>query len=71
MKVTHTIRGRADKLKHAFQPFYRLQSNNPEAEEAGIGLTITKRLFELMDGRIFLQSVIAQGTCFSVELPFA
>ena len=58
-----------DKMETVFQPFYRLESNNPEAEGVGIGLTITKRLVELMEGRIFMQSVIGQGTCFTVELP--
>jgi CheY-like chemotaxis protein len=57
-----------EKLETIFAPFYRLESNHPEVEGVGIGLTITKRLVELMEGRIFVESVLNEGTCFSFEL---
>ncbi len=57
-----------EKLETIFAPFYRLESNHPGVEGVGIGLTITKRLVELMGGRIFVESVLDEGTCFAFEL---
>jgi CheY-like chemotaxis protein/anti-sigma regulatory factor (Ser/Thr protein kinase) len=57
-----------EKQETIFAPFYRLEKHRAEVEGAGIGLTITKRLVELMDGKIHLDSVPGVGTCFSFEL---
>jgi CheY-like chemotaxis protein len=57
-----------EKQETIFAPFYRLETNRSDVEGVGIGLTITKRLIELMKGKIFLESVPEEGTCFSVEL---
>ena len=35
----------------------------------GLGLTITKKLVELMDGQIQMESVLGEGTVFSIVLP--
>jgi PAS domain S-box-containing protein len=37
----------------------------------GLGLTITKSMVELMGGQIAITSIVGQGSCFSVTLPFA
>ncbi|UUZ49339.1 hypothetical protein LP420_02825 [Massilia sp. B-10] len=37
----------------------------------GLGLTITKSMVELMGGQIAIASIVGQGSCFSVTLPFA
>jgi signal transduction histidine kinase len=55
-------------METIFVPFYRSESNHPEVEGVGIGLTITKLLVELMGGCIFVESVLDGGTCFSIEL---
>jgi CheY-like chemotaxis protein/nitrogen-specific signal transduction histidine kinase len=60
-----------EKLNTIFAPFYRLDTNNPEVEGAGIGLTITKRLTELMGGQVFVESVPGEGSCFSIEMAHA
>lgn len=49
-----------------FQPFDRLGASNVEG--TGIGLSITKRLVELMGGHIGFDSVVDVGTTFWVEL---
>ena len=52
-----------------FQPFNRLGAESSEVEGTGIGLTITRRLVEMMGGRIDLESRPGQGSRFWVELP--
>lgn len=59
-----------DKLKTIFEPFYRLESNNPTTEGLGIGLTITKRFVEKMGAILLVESVLGEGTTFSIEFPF-
>jgi two-component system, sensor histidine kinase and response regulator len=67
--VTDTGQGiPKEKLESIFAPFYRLKTNDPEVEGMGIGLTITKRLIELMGGKIIVDSVPEQGSCFTIEL---
>jgi CheY-like chemotaxis protein len=59
-----------DKLEIIFHPFYRLDSNNPDTEGVGVGLSITKRLIELMGGNIFVTSKLGEGSCFTIELKY-
>ncbi len=35
----------------------------------GLGLAITKKMVELLEGKIWLESQIARGSCFYVQLP--
>ncbi len=51
-----------------FDPFTRLSGLNL-IEGTGIGLTITKRLLDIMDGRIGVESEINEGSTFWIELP--
>lgn len=72
ISVTDTGQGiPKEYLETIFTPFYRLDKNDPKVEGVGIGLTITKRLVELMGGKIFVDSVPDQGTCFAIELACA
>ncbi len=51
-----------------FEPFTRLSGLNL-VEGTGIGLTITKRLLEMMDAHIDVESTLGQGSRFWIELP--
>jgi PAS domain S-box-containing protein len=52
-----------------FQPFQRAGQEAGAIEGTGIGLVITKRLAELMKGRVGFESVEGHGSRFWVELP--
>ena len=57
-----------EQMAHLFQPFNRLGKETGVEEGTGIGLVVTKRLVELMGGRIGVESVIDVGSLFWVEL---
>jgi PAS domain S-box-containing protein len=58
-----------EKLAQLFQPFNRLGQEVNGEEGTGIGLVVSKRLVELMDGVIGVESRIGTGSIFWVELP--
>ncbi len=55
--------------KSIFEPFNRLDRDQTEIEGTGIGLTITQRLIEKMNGSIEVESVIGKGSTFTLRLP--
>jgi PAS domain S-box-containing protein len=57
-----------ERLFHAFE---RLGADKAAIEGAGIGLALSKRLVELMRGRIGLDSQVGVGSHFWVRLPLA
>jgi len=59
----------ADKHDLVFQPFQRAGQEAGSIEGTGIGLAITKRLAELMGGRVGFDSEAGRGSSFWVELP--
>lgn len=59
----------AEKQAAIFEPFNRLGAEATEIEGTGVGLTITKRLIEAMDGRIGFETEPGSGTTFWVEVP--
>lgn len=54
-----------------FKPFSRLGRESGPIEGAGIGLLISQRLIEAMNGRIGFESVAGQGSTFWVDVPAA
>ena len=58
----------ADKLAQLFQPFNRLGQETGSQEGTGIGLVVCKRLMDLMDGAIGVDSTVGVGSTFWIEL---
>ncbi len=58
-----------EQLAQLFQAFNRLGKEASPEEGTGIGLVVTKRLVELMGGRIGAESTSGVGSVFWVDLP--
>ncbi|MCB9077230.1 MAG: PAS domain-containing protein [Anaerolineaceae bacterium] len=59
-------------LKRIFEPFYRLENQNPTAEQGmGMGLAVVKELVEAHNGRVWVESTIGEGSVFFVALPLS
>jgi signal transduction histidine kinase/CheY-like chemotaxis protein len=70
--VTDTGKGISEEaMKDIFSPFDRVGQENSNIEGTGIGLTITKRLVEMMQGELEVESSEGVGTVFTVRLPIA
>ena len=71
MKIEDTGRG-MDEAEYT--QMFRELSNNQSGDifegYAGLGLTITKRLVDLQNGKIEVDSEIGKGTRFTIYLPF-
>jgi len=68
--VSDTGRGISrEHLDDLFQPFNRLGYENSAIEGTGVGLAITAKLVEAMNGSIEVDSEVDQGSCFRVHLP--
>ena len=67
--VADTGMGMSDaQQQQLFQEFNRVGAEKSNIEGTGIGLVITKRLVELMDGDIGVESQPGKGTSFWIEL---
>ena len=61
---------KAEKIDHLFTKFDRLDvERNTTVEGTGLGLAITKKLVEMMGGKINVQSTYGKGSMFMVTLP--
>ena len=70
ISVEDTGRGiKPDKIETLFTKFNRLdEDKNTTVEGTGLGLAITKRLVEMMGGKIVVQSKYGEGSKFTVYL---
>ena len=60
-----------EQMARLFVPFERLQADQRRIEGTGIGLALSKRLVEAMDGEIGVVSAPGSGSTFWVRLPLA
>lgn len=60
-----------DKIETIFEPFTQVNEKVKFIEGTGLGLTITKRLIELMGGKLSVQSTEGSGSTFTatIKLP--
>lgn len=62
----------AEDIPHLFQKFYRVDSEEVRANQiggTGLGLYLSRRLVEMMGGRMWVESEYKTGSTFFVELP--
>ena len=60
----------AEDVPHLFQKFYRVDNmDRQQIGGTGLGLYLSRRLAEAMQGRLYLESVHGQGSTFFLELP--
>lgn len=57
-----------EKMDQLFEPYNRLGQEDGPEEGMGIGLTVTKKLVEMMGGTIGVASTEGAGSTFWVEL---
>jgi len=58
-----------DKQANIFTPFFRVDANNSSVEGTGIGLTLSRKLIEIMNGSINFVSELGKGSTFWIEIP--
>ncbi|MEM8829122.1 MAG: PAS domain S-box protein [Cyanobacteria bacterium P01_G01_bin.19] len=70
--VKDTGIGIAEKdLPKLFQPFVQIDSSlNRQYEGTGLGLFLVKRIIELHQGKVKVDSEVGSGCCFAIELPY-
>lgn len=62
-----------DKIDQIFQPFIQMENKESDTDKGGfgLGLPISKKLIELMDGDLSVSSQPGEGSVFSVKVPLA
>lgn len=60
-----------EQLNHLFEPFERFGAVNSYIEGTGLGLVISKKLIEEMNGTINVESEVGKGSCFTIYLPLS
>jgi two-component system sensor histidine kinase ResE len=56
-------------VTHLFERFYRVPTSEGVSEGSGLGLAIAQKIVQEHGGRIELESVVGQGTTFTIFLP--
>jgi signal transduction histidine kinase/PAS domain-containing protein len=57
-------------LQHIFEPFWQAdRSQHAQQGSTGLGLSVVRRLVQLLGGSVDVTSKLGRGTCFTVRLP--
>lgn len=60
----------AEDIPHLFQKFYRVDSSTTRTiSGTGLGLFISRKIIELYNGRIWVESELGKGSTFFINLP--
>lgn len=59
----------ADEMPKLFNPFQRIGTEISIIEGTGLGLAVSKKLIEAMNGSIGVESEVGKGSTFWIELP--
>ena len=58
-------------MKHLFEPFVQVGGTLNRAQEGtGLGLSLVYRLAEMHGGSVSVESLVDQGSCFTISLPW-
>jgi CheY-like chemotaxis protein/anti-sigma regulatory factor (Ser/Thr protein kinase) len=60
----------ADELSVAFEPFHWIERTSAGTSGAGLGLSLSRELAQLMGGSLTASGAVGVGCCFRLELPF-
>ncbi|UCC17822.1 MAG: PAS domain-containing protein, partial [Dehalococcoidales bacterium] len=58
-----------DDQPHIFEPYFRAKGVAEKYEGLGLGLTLSKKIIELHNGKIWLESELEKGSTFSFTIP--
>jgi len=62
---------REEQKEQLFKPFHQADSSiTKKYGGTGLGLIISKTLIELMNGKVWFDSIFGQGSCFYCSVPF-
>ena len=57
-------------LPHIFERFYRVEKSRERSRGGtGLGLAITKKIIDLQNGKLTVESELGEGTTFTISLP--
>jgi PAS domain S-box-containing protein len=71
LRITDTGHGiAAEDTPHLFEKFYRVDNSNTRTVGGtGLGLFICRKIVELYNGRIWVDSIVDKGSTFYINLP--
>jgi len=59
-----------DKTEYIFQRFGKIEGHGRNLGGTGLGLAISQNLATLLNGKLYVESILGEGSTFFLELPF-